>query len=97
MFELVKQDYFNTIEGTFWITLAGACVAANRYVPARYRTLCLFTCVVLFVFGISDFMQVLYGSFLVPGMEWLFVWKIINLMALGGVVPWYLWLRLSDS
>jgi hypothetical protein len=52
---------------------------------------------VLVVFGFSDFAEVWFGSFLEPGMTWLFVWKIMGVASLASIILWYLLLRWRAS
>jgi hypothetical protein len=89
----MSSETFNTIEGVFWIVLGIAVFCAFFMIPRRYKALAAFASAVLILFGASDFMQVLYGTFLVSGMEWLLVWKVVNLAALIGAVVWYVVLR----
>jgi hypothetical protein len=97
MFENISSEYFNLAEGVFWLTLGFISATASLRVTDMYKKLTLYLTFVLLTFGASDFVQVLYGSFLVPGMEWLFIWKIIDVIALGVIVLWYLKLRFDDK
>jgi len=94
MFESISSESFNLIEGFFWIFLGIACLIVSYFKVYRlYKNILLFSVFILITFGISDFFQVVYGSFLVPGMEWLFIWKIINVIGLCIIFVWYLILR----
>ena len=91
----ILADQFNSLEGLFWLTLGILTAVASAYVPLRYKALALFSTVTLVAFGMSDFLQVLYGSFFEPGLEWLLVWKISNAMGLMVIFVWYIILRQS--
>lgn len=95
LLEKVLADQFNSLEGLFWFGLGILAAVAIAYVPLRYKPLALFSTVTLLAFGVSDFMQVLYGSFFKPGLEWLLVWKISNMIALIAIFVWYIILRQS--
>ena len=88
---------FNFLEGCFCLFLAALVVVAYFRAAALYRNLLLFAAVGLFLFGVSDFMQVLYGSFFEPGLWWLYVWKVVNLLWLVVVLPWYVVLRIRNT
>jgi hypothetical protein len=93
----IFADQFNSLEGLFWIVLGIFTMVTIAYVPLRYKPLALFSTVTLVAFGTSDFLQVFYGSFFEPGLEWLLVWKISNVMALVTIFVWYIILRQSKS
>ena len=88
-------DYFNLTEGSFWLLLSVICLKLYFKIKYPYRNLALFSFVVLVTFGFSDFVECVYGSFLVPGMEWLYIWKIFDVIGLCVIVVWYLKLRLK--
>lgn len=92
----LSSEYFNLIEGGFWVILGFVCLAIYFKIKSSYKTLVLFSSFVLVTFGISDFFQVAYGSFLVSGMEWLFVWKIVDVIGLCIICLWYLILRIRS-
>lgn len=68
-----------------------------RRVHRRYARISIVAGIVLVLFGFSDFCEVLFGSFLQPGMTWLFVWKIVGVIGLASIIVWYLLLRLRSS
>lgn len=93
-FENIEIDYFNLIEGIFWVGLGMVVLFIYSRLEKTYQVIALFAAFILVTFGISDFIQVAYGSFLVEGMEWLFIWKVIDVIGLCIVVLWYLILRI---
>ena len=95
MFDNLSSEYFNFFEGVFWFLLGLVCITLFFKTSKPYKSLALFSALVLITFGISDFFQVIYGSFLVLGMEWLFVWKIVDVLGLVLIFLWYLKLRLK--
>ncbi len=97
MLSVTSLENFNWIEGSFWFLLSLICIALFLKVNRSYRSLAMFAFVVLFTFGLSDFLEAVYGSFLVAGMEWLYIWKIIDVIGLCVVVVWYLKLRLEGK
>ena len=89
---------FNLIEGVFWIFCSLVSLAANhrsRLVsPPFWYVLALD----FLLFGISDFVEAYYPvSFLEPGGQWLFVWKIICVGGFGGCLIWYVKDRLETK
>lgn len=93
--EQLSAAEFNLLEGSFWLLLSLISLILTKKVPPRYLNLCFYTLFVLVAFGVSDFVEAYYGSFLVPGMEWLLVWKTINVICLATVPVWYLILRIK--
>lgn len=96
MFNYLSPEYFNVIEGSFWVVLGAVCLVIYFKVSKIYSTLALFSAITLLTFGLSDFFEVAYGSFLVSGMEWLLMWKIVNVIGLCAIFVWYLALRLKQ-
>ncbi|MFT5849341.1 MAG: hypothetical protein ACI9H6_000146 [Patiriisocius sp.] len=96
MFESLSFEYFNLAEGIFWIVFGLLSLLAYFKIKKPYTTLALFSSFVLITFGASDFLEVAYGSFLTHGMEWLLIWKIIDVIGLIAIVPWYLFLRINE-
>lgn len=88
-------DTFNLVEGIFWLLLAVLVLRTRYGVLGQYTYWRLYTVVVLFGFGVSDFVQILYGSFLLPGMGWLLWWKLLGVMGLIVSCTWYIWLRIA--
>ncbi len=95
--DLILADQFNATEGLFWCLLGIVTTVASTRTPSRYKPLAYYATTVLVAFGVSDFLQVLYGSFFEPGLEWLFVWKIVNGIALLGIFVWYFVIRLKNK
>jgi len=91
----LSSEQFNFIEGCFWILLGLLCLYLYFKVAGKYKRISLFSSATLVTFGISDFMQVLYGSFFQPGMLWLYIWKAVDVIALVLVFVWYLVLRIK--
>ena len=88
------MDYytFNIVEASFWVGL-GMLAFVMRNLNKKYGWFSLFTSIILVTFGLSDIAEVQYGSFLEPGMQWLFVWKIINIIGIVYIFGWYVFLR----
>ena len=93
----ISFQLFNTIEGCIWVAIGVVCFILFRRLHGQYARLSLVAGIVLVLFGFSDFCEVLFGSFLQPGMTWLFVWKIVGVTALASIIVWYVLLRLRRS
>lgn len=93
----LSSELFNTIEGFFWIILGVVGLWCYLKLEIKFKTWALFTAVVLFTFGISDFVQVFYGSFFQPHLLWLFIWKIVDVVGLVVSIIWYILIRLRNS
>jgi hypothetical protein len=90
----MSYEVFNILEGLWWIACGFVCVLLAQQSPLYNK--CALSAGVLFIlFGVSDFGEVLWGSFFEPGMEWLLVWKMVNVIGLLGVFGWYIAVRLS--
>lgn len=87
---------FNLIEGLFWIGLSvAAFILSGKFL--KFRILAIFSGFTVFFFGISDFAEIKFGSFLEPNLWWLLIWKILGVLGLIIAVIWYLRIRmLSD-
>ncbi len=57
MFQNISTEYFNLIEGCFWVILGFACFILYFKAKTKYKTLALFSAFVLITFGISDFFK----------------------------------------
>lgn len=97
MLENLSSEQFNFLEGCFWIILGLLPLFVSFVVNRSYKKLALFSSLILITFGISDFMQVHFGSFFQPGMEWLYFWKIIDVVGLVAAIIWYLFIRLRNQ
>ena len=95
MLATLTATQFNHIEGGFWILLGLICVVLYKKSPSAFRWLCLYAAAIFITFGLSDLVEAYYGSFLVPGMEWLLLWKTIDVLGLVSIVVWYSILRLK--
>ena len=93
----ISFQLFNIIEGCMWVAMGVVCLILFRRVHRRYAKISIVAGIVLILFGFSDFCEVLFGSFLQPGMIWLFVWKIVGVTGLASIILWYLLLRLRRS
>jgi O-antigen/teichoic acid export membrane protein len=91
--ETLTSEQFNFIEACFWIFLGLITLCFYFKVDKKFKYLSLFASLVLITFGLSDLAEVYFGSFLVPGMAWLYFWKIIDVIGLIVVLVWYLLLR----
>ena len=90
---VISFELFNTLEGCVWIAMGVVCFILSRKVHRPYAKLSGVAGIVLVLFGFSDFCEVLFGSFLQPGMTWLLVWKILGVGSLVFIIVWYLYLR----
>lgn len=89
---------FNILEGIFWIALSFVVVFYFLHqIPERYRFLGSFTGATLFVFGLSDFAESYFGSFMYYPNEWLFIMKSVFVLAQITAIFWYLHLRIKDN
>lgn len=70
---------FNLLEALFWLTVAAGFVAAF-YRKRRNGRLMLGAALLLFLFGVSDFVEMKTGAWYRPW--WLFGWKAANLVGL---------------
>ena len=95
MLGLLSSFEFNLIEGVFWLVCGVMVFCYRWWLPLEYNRWGLFSAGNIFLFGLSDFVQALYGGFLLPGMEWLLVWKILHVIGLVLSVVWYLKLRIA--
>ncbi len=93
----MDSEIFNLLEGLSWVTLGVVGLIIRRLVKSEFKKLAYFSTVILIAFGLSDFAQVIHGTFLVPGMEWLLIWKFINLIGLLACFVWYFRLRLRRT
>ena len=69
------------------------CLVLSRRLRRPSARLSAVAGTVLVLFGFSDFCEVRFGSFLEPGMAWLFAWKIAGVTAFVALIAWYLILR----
>lgn len=88
---------FNTAEACFWIVIGISCFFVSQRAPKRYHRVSLCAGIIFVLFGISDVMEVIYGSFLEDGLLWLFAWKILSVIGILYVIGWYLYLRLNEE
>ena len=95
MFLSLSSEQFNLYEGCFWIVVGVIPWVLYLYFGKKFQIFAIFTSGALVLFGISDFMQVLYGSFFQRELTWLLVWKVLNTMALVSSIVWYFVLRLK--
>ncbi len=84
---------FSVTEALFWIILSVTGYLLCNLEHQRYRQLAIYASIAFAAFGLSDVAEILHGSFLEPGLVWLFVWKIINIVAILFAFGWYMFLR----
>jgi hypothetical protein len=92
-----SSEQFNLVEGFFWIILSALGLCCYIKLGREFKRWSVFSAVVLFTFGISDFLQIIYGSFLQPHLLWLFIWKIIGVIGLVVSAVWYIFIRLRGN
>ncbi len=82
---------FNLFEGLYWIILASLALFLFRWekVPLKYKKISLIASITLFLFGISDFVEIKTLGFLGPGLWWLLLWKAGCLVALVIITVWF--------
>ena len=93
----MSSELFNLYEGIFWVGLSALILVflLLMKVPSSLKNWSRFSVVVLALFGVSDFMQVKYGTFLQEGMMWLLIWKTVCVIGLVVMAVWYLKIRLK--
>jgi hypothetical protein len=77
-------DYFNLVEGFFWISLGVWLMWTRRFIhkqPLHTRA------ITLIAFGISDFVEMHTGAWWTP--VWLLVWKTVCIGVLISFVNLY--------
>lgn len=79
----------NLLEALFWVALGVSVLGLRGAYAARTVSLRRYTASMLALFGLSDIVEALVGNFLDSGMEWLFVWKLLNVAALVAAFVWY--------
>jgi hypothetical protein len=87
---------FNLYEGLFWLALAASCLVALSYVPLYLKSWLYFSAGNLFLFGLSDFVEMYTGGFLHTA-SWLLVWKSVCVVGLVVSVVWYFYVRLVNK
>ncbi len=93
----LSSEMFNSVEGLFWIILGVVGWWCNFKLERKFKMWALFSSMVLVTFGISDFVQVFYGSFFQPHLLWLLIWKVIGVAGLVVSIIWYILIRLRNS
>ena len=89
MLNFLSFETFNQIEGTFWILLGLAALISWIYLDNNYKKITLVSSIILILFGISDFMEVKFGSFLDPNLLWLLSWKVAGVTGLLLIGIWF--------
>lgn len=93
MLDFLTFETFNQIEGVFWILMGLGFLIGWFYLNSDYKKIALTSSVVLILFGISDFMEVKFGSFLDPNLLWLLGWKIVGVVGLIFIIVWFFKLK----
>lgn len=88
---------FNLLEGLFWIIVGCVFFAASYRASPRFKSFLVFTAGALLLFGVSDFLEIQFGSFLEESMWWLLAWKIACVVGLIAALVWYIRLRIFSS
>ena len=86
---------FNLLEGIFWLVLSVTSFVLYRFLPDKFQKLSLTAGVILFLFGLSDLVEISTGGFL-PGPWWLLIWKMASAIGIIGIILWYLKLRIKS-
>ena len=87
---LFEHTYFlfNFFEGSFWIFLSCLCWYFGFKKSNDFRGVAIFTAIILFIFGVSDFVEIKTDGF-IDHTEWLFVWKGFCVAGLIFSTLWY--------
>ncbi len=85
---------FNFYEAFFWIGLSIILSVLTLTIERPYRNWMMFNTVNIFLFGVTDIVELYTGGFLHTA-GWLLVWKAIHVAGLVVGVGWYLQLRLK--
>lgn len=86
---------FNTYEALLWFLLSFGLYLSARHWPASLQTWRRFTALNLFLFGITDLVELYTGGFLHTA-PWLLYWKIIHVGGFLLSLWWYVRVRLYD-
>lgn len=78
---------FNFIEAVFWIVLAVAFAILALVAKQDFTKLYLLTCIFLFLFGCSDFVEMRSGAWWRPW--WLLIWKAACVAAFLALYLWH--------
>lgn len=84
---------FNTYEAIFWLLTASCLFLFTKKMSLEYRQWLLFSALNIFIFGVTDIVEIYTGGFLHTA-HWLLYWKIIHVIGLVVSIVWYLYLRL---
>ncbi|KND49220.1 MAG: hypothetical protein AB203_02380 [Parcubacteria bacterium C7867-008] len=91
-------ESFNLVEAGFWV----ACAVLTRTAIGKVKNIGPFFWKLLsinfFLFGLSDLAELMYGeSFLLPGGEWLYLWKTLCVLGFVALTAYYLWVRIFSG
>jgi len=89
---IVDPTVFNFWEALFWFLLAFGCLLGRSFLSVSYRNWLLFSAANLFLFGITDVVEIYTGGFLHTA-HWLLYWKTLHVIGLIVSVGWYIRLR----
>ncbi len=89
-------DNFNFWEATFWFSCTALCIAGVRFISRRYYSWFIFTVANIFLFGLTDIIEIYTGGF-IHTARWLLVWKIVHVLGLVISIIWYIKLRLNSK
>lgn len=85
---------FNTYEALFWLILGLVIFLFKNRLSNKYRDWIIFSSINIFLFGISDIVEVYTGGFL-HTTKWLFYWKAMHVIGLVVSLVWYLKIRMK--
>ncbi len=86
---------FNTYEAIFWLLLGVILYFSIRFVSSYYRKWLLFSSLNVFLFGISDIVEIYTGGFLHTAV-WLLYWKAVHVFGLVLSAIWYFLIRIKQ-
>jgi hypothetical protein len=85
---------FNLYEALFWIILSVSLCIAILVVKRTYVAWLYFNATNIFLFGVTDIVELYTGGFL-HTTTWLLWWKMIHVCGLVVGIMWYLHIRLK--
>ncbi len=93
----IGYTLFNTLEALFWMLIGLILFLTVRKVRASLRGTAKWGSWVFVIFGFSDLLEIYIGGFLEPHQRWLFVLKIVCVVALITLLIQYLRIRATEQ
>ncbi|MEZ4104128.1 MAG: hypothetical protein R3B60_02480 [Candidatus Paceibacterota bacterium] len=86
---------FNTYEALFWLILSLVVFLFKNHLPSKYKNWIIFSSINVFLFGVSDIVEIYTEGFLHTA-KWLLCWKALHVVGLVISFGWYIKLRLKS-